>query len=84
MKFSQMLYTRPDMRQIVTEGGALVAGVKNAKSAADVMEQYEKFKAIAKNLHTLFALVYIRHTIDTRDTFYDKENDFVDENSPLV
>jgi len=84
MKFSQMPYTRPDMVQVIAEGGALVAGVKNANNAAEVMEQYEKFKILAKNLHTLFALVHIRHTIDTRDEFYDKENDFVDENGPLV
>ena len=84
MKFSQMPYARPDMGQIVAEGSALVAGVKEAKSAAEVMEQYGKFKNLAKNLHTLFALVYIRHTIDTRDEFYDKENDFIDENGPLI
>jgi len=72
------------MGQIVAEGGALVAGIKNAKSGAEVMAQYEKFKKLAKSLYTLFALVYIRHTVDTRDEFYDKENDFVDENSPFI
>ena len=84
MKFSQIPYTRPDIAQIIAEGGAIVAAVKEAKNAAEVMEQYKNFKALAKKLYTLFALVYIRHTIDTRDEFYDKEKDFVDENSPIT
>ena len=84
MKFSQMPYTRPDMAQVAAEGGALVTAVKEAKSAAEVMEQYRKFKKLAKNLYTMASLVNIRHTIDTRDEFYDKENDFIDENGPLI
>jgi len=83
MKFSQIPYQRPDMPRIIAEGTEIVAGVKNAKSAADVMAQYEKFKVMFKDIYTLSAIVYIRHTIDTRDEYYDKENDFIDENSPL-
>ena len=84
MKFSQIPYKRPDMAQVTAEGATLAAGVKDAKNAAEVLEQYRKFAKLCKNLYTLGALVYIRHTLDTRDEFYDKENDFFDENSPLI
>jgi len=83
MKFSQIPYTRPDMAKIAAESTAIISAVKNAASASEVMEQYKKFTKIFKNIYTLSALVYIRHTVDTRDEFYDKENDFIDENSPL-
>ena len=83
MKFSQIPYTRPDMEKLTAESAEIVTAVKNAKSAAEIMEQYEKFKKALKTIYTMSALVYIRHTVDTRDEFYDKENDWIDENSPL-
>jgi len=83
MKFSQIPYKRPDMGQVLADGASIVKAVKNAKSISEVMAQYDKFKKLLKNIHTLSALVYIRHTIDTKDEFYDRENDFIDENSPL-
>ena len=30
------------------------------------------------------SLAYVRHTIDTRDEFYDQENDYADEIAPAV
>jgi len=71
------------MAQLIADGTAITAAVKNASNAAEVMKQYNKYKELYKNICTLSALVYIRHTIDTRDEFYDKENDFIDENSPM-
>jgi len=84
MKFSQIPYSRPDIAEMMAEGAAITAAVKDAKSAAEVMEHYEKFKRLYKSQYTLNALVYIRHTVDTRDEFYNNENDFFDENSPLM
>lgn len=83
MKFSQIPYTRPDVAELTADGAAIAAAVKNAKSASEVMEQYNKYKELYKNIYTVSALVYIRHTIDTRDEFYDKEQGFIDENSPI-
>ena len=83
MKFSQIPYTRPDVAQVATEGAALTASVKNAKSAAEVLELHKAFTKLYSNIYTLGALVFIRHTLDTKDEFYDKENDFMDENGPL-
>ncbi|MCL2819753.1 MAG: hypothetical protein FWD38_02825 [Oscillospiraceae bacterium] len=79
MKFSKIPYERPDTAKIISESASIVSAVKNAKSVSDVMEQYKKFKKTFKNIYTMSALVYIRHTVDTRDEFYNKENDFIDE-----
>ena len=84
MKFSQIPYKRPDMQQIIAEGTAIVEGVKNAGSAAELMERYGEYKKLYKPIYTLTALAQIRHSLDTRDEFYDKENDFFDENGPLI
>jgi len=84
MKFSQMPYERPGIEKVAAEGAMLAAAVKSAKNATEVMEQYEKFKKLYENQDTLLTLVFIRHSLDTRDEFYDRENDFFDEVSPLL
>ena len=84
MKFSQIPYERPDMAKILEGAAALVAGVKSAANVPEIMEHYEKFKEVYKTMYTLGALVYIRHSLDTKDEFYDKENDFFDQNNPII
>ena len=84
MKFSQMPYERPDVQKLMVEGGELVEGVKNAKSAAEVLQWHGKYTEVFKNITSLWSICYIRHSINTKDEFYDKENDFFDQNVPLV
>ena len=83
MKFSKMPYTRPDMAKIIAEGTAIKEAVKTAASVQEVMAQYDKYKNIVSNIYTLGSIAYVRHTVNTKDEFYDKENDFFDENDPL-
>ena len=84
MKFSEMPYARPDMERTAADIGEIVKGVKEAGSAAEVLEQHQKFSVIMKNLYTLESMSYIRHSVNTKDEFYDKENDFYDENNPII
>ena len=37
-----------------------------------------------KDISTLCSLAYVRHTIDTKDSFYEKESDYIDEISPVL
>jgi len=84
MKFSQMLYKRPDMQETAVAVEQIVNAVKDAKSADEVLAQHKKFMELSNSLETLAALSYIRHTINTKDEFYDGENDFFDENGPIL
>jgi len=84
VKFSEMPYERPDMAKLMAEGAALAQGVKNAKSAEEALGYYGGFRNAIKSIMTLQSLSYIRHTIDTKDAFYDGENDFFDKNDPLI
>ena len=83
MKFTEMPYKRPDMDVLKAAGESFVKGVKDAKSASEVLEQHKKFSEFYKNVTTLWSLCYIRHTVNTKDEFYDGENSFFDESSPL-
>jgi len=82
MKFSQMPYERPDSETVKKELSALTEAFKNAKSFAEAEEIFLKSQNYSKHIETLATLVSVRHSIDTRDTFYDSENKFWDSFSP--
>lgn len=84
MKFTEMPYTRPDIDAIRAELGAVLAAVEDAKSVESQIAAIERLNAVEGSAGTLGQLAYIRHTIDTRDAFYDKENDFIDGHMPLL
>lgn len=83
MKLSEMTYTRPNLAEMLEGLKQLCARLEAAdeKEAFAVLEAYE---ALSDRWTTEATLASIRHTCDTRDTFYDAENDFFDESSPLV
>ena len=84
MKFTEMPYTRPDVDGIRAELSAILAALNDASSAETQLAALERLNAVEGRVGTMAQLAYIRHTIDTRDAFYDRENDFIDENMPLL
>ncbi len=82
MKFSQMKYERFDLEKARAE----IEGICEKFASADAegqLELYKSFSKISEDFETMQALAYIRHTIDTRVEFYDGENDYYDENTPV-
>ena len=84
MKFSEMPYTRPDLEQIKQDSAAILERITNAASAQEQIDAYLAYEEKSKEVGTLCSLASARHTIDTRDEFYDKENDYIDEISPVL
>ena len=84
MKFTEMPYVRPDMERVLADFDAIAARLDAAKSAEEQIAAYEAADVIKKRFMTAAALASVRHTIDTRDEFYTAENDFMDENAPVV
>ena len=84
MKFSEMPYTRPDI-DAVREGLVKIAEtLETAPDASVQIAAVEELNRVEGHVGTMAQLAYIRHSIDTRDAFYDKENDFIDEHMPLL
>ena len=76
MKFSEMPYTRPDLEELKVQ---LSAVTQQLKSAPDYAAAHEAFLAQQKlmiHLETLATLSSVRNSIDTRDKFYDAEEEF--------
>lgn len=82
MKFSEMPYVRPDGEQIKRNIKSLTERLKNAKNYDEAREVFIEYDTEYKRVDTPITLAYIRHSIDTRDEFYDAEKDFWDEFLP--
>lgn len=82
MKFSQMKYERPDAEQLKSELNGLTDKLKAAKSYAEAKELFLAHEKLNKHISTLANLAHIRHTIDTRDAFYDGEMKFWNKADP--
>ena len=84
MKFHEMPYERPDLTAAFASFDNIAKEISAAPDAHAVLEQYQCFEKLAAHLATLATLAEIRHTIDTRDSFYEAEREFFDENSPKL
>ena len=82
MKFSEMPYKRPDPEAVKAELTDLTERLKNAESYEAARAVFLEKEEKEKSVDTMSTLAYIRHSIDTRDEFYDDEIEFWDEIGP--
>lgn len=82
MKFSEMKYERPDFKLFEEGAKAAVEALKNASDAAAAEKAYLQWDKLCGHFGTMSNLVYVRHTINTEDKFYDAETNYFDEVSP--
>ena len=84
MKFSQMEYSRPDIDLLKSEIAGMTKELSESKDYAHAREVFVRFDEYNKHIETLGTLAHIRHSINTKDEFYDKENDFWDSAIPEI
>ena len=84
MKFSEMPYQRPDPEAVKAELQDLTERLKNAQSYGEARAVFLEKEEKEKVVETMGTLSYVRHSIDTRDEFYDGESKFWDEFGPEV
>ena len=76
MKFSQMPYERPDLEGLKTQLAGLTERLKAAGGYNEARAVFLEREQAGRHLSTLVNLASIRHSIDTRDEFYDGEMKF--------
>ena len=84
MKFSEMPYQRPDLDAVKQQFADLCARFKAAESYAEARTVFLEEEKLNKHVDTQAQLASVRNTIDTRDTFYDKEMNFWNEAAPQL
>ena len=82
MKFSEMTYTRPDPEAVKTQIKDLTERLKAAQNYAEARAVFLKMEEVGKEIGTMSVLASVRHSIDTRDEFYDGESKFWDSFGP--
>lgn len=83
MKFQDFKYERPNFD---VQKEKLTLLIEEFNDATDAKQQLEVFKRINKErsyASTMRTLASTRHSIDTRDKFYDAEHAYWDEAGPL-
>lgn len=84
MKFKQMAYERPDLEAVKEQLKELTQRLQNAEDYESAKKVFLEKEAADRHVGTQMTLAEIRHTIDTRDDFYDKEVKFWDESAPVL
>ena len=84
MKFSEMPYERPDLEAAKAQCAALCGRIAGAQNAQEALAAAREFDEMSRHLETMAVLASIRHTINTRDAFYEAEQDFFDANGPAL
>ena len=84
MKFQDMPYVRPDVDAVKQGLTALTEQLKNAESYEQARAVFMEMEAESKHFHTMATLCSVRHSIDTRDEFYDAEEKYLNNVLPEI
>ncbi|MCR2806891.1 M3 family oligoendopeptidase [Paenibacillus soyae] len=84
MKFSEYTYERPEVKAFEAKFKELLAAFEAADSYEKQDEAMTGLNKLRSEFDTMQTIASIRHSIDTTDEFYKAEQDFFDENGPVV
>ncbi|MCD8153459.1 MAG: M3 family oligoendopeptidase [Clostridiales bacterium] len=76
MKFAEMVYERPELAELKTQLSGLTAQLTEAGSYETAREIFILEDRLERHIETLSTLANIRHSIDTREAYYDEEVKF--------
>ena len=83
-KFQDMVYERPDFDKAIAEGQNHLNQLQNAMDGQEFFDALQKLEKLTRHLATQSTLVSIRHSINTKDEFYNTEQDLWDEIGPRL
>jgi M3 family oligoendopeptidase len=82
MTFQEYRYQRPDFALLTQKFEQLLQSFATATDFDTQNIAFAQINQLRNDFATMYDLTYIRHTLDTRDQFYEGENNFFDEHSP--
>ncbi|MBE7080165.1 MAG: M3 family oligoendopeptidase [Clostridiales bacterium] len=80
--FEELEYTRPNFEELKAFYTDLNARVTAAKSYDEVKACILEEEKISSHFTTMAVIVSIRHTVDTSDEFYEKEDEYINQQYP--
>ena len=82
MTFKEYQYQRPNMDSLSERFDTLLDAFKNSPNAEHQVEVIDQINSIRAEFSTMYNLCHIRHTVNTKDRFYEEENTFFDKYRP--
>ena len=82
MKFKDMPYERVDLKALATELDKLTSRIPAAKNGEELLDIFREQEKLSLHAETMMSLCYVRNSIDTRDKFYEAEQEFYDTEMP--
>ncbi len=73
IRFSEIPYERPDIEEIKSKMQKLTEAFKKASDYEEAKEVFVRKDALERHIISVSTVAQIRHSIDTRDKFYDDE-----------
>ncbi len=83
-KFPEIQYISPNFEQYEKEYNLSIDALRNASSLAAQQESINQIYSLAREIETMTSLAYVRHSIDTTDEYYEKEQEKIDQLSPKI
>ena len=84
MKFNDYKYEQINIDETKEKFSNLIKSFSDAENLEEQTKYMDEIIKLRNHIDTMETLVSIRHSIDTTDEFYDKENEYVDEISPIL
>lgn len=84
MKFSEMTYTRPDIPALFQKLEGFTARLKGSRDPEEQYAVYKEMETELSHVSTQMTICSIRSSVDTRDKFYEAEQEYLDEQYPLM
>ncbi len=84
MIFSEYPYQRPDLEKFKKDMEENIALVGENESLETEIKAIKRINELDDEVSTMFVLVSIRNSLNTKDEFYEKEQEFLDENGPVL
>ena len=81
--FSDFRYERPDFPALSKQFAASLQAFSSAQDLAAAEATLVTLYQLRADFQTMYNLAYIRHSADTRDAFYEAENNYFDEQLPV-
>ena len=84
MNFSEFKYEHLDYEDMKNQYVQLIEKLKGCDNPDDFMKVFKEINIFRGHKSSMGTICSIRHTINTADEFYDKENSYWDETVPLL
>ncbi len=76
MNFNEFKYKRPDIKSIEKRFNSICDSIEKAKNELEIFNLIEDINKLKSEFGSAYNICHIRHTINTKDKFYESENNF--------